>query len=177
MTASLEMMKTIAWKDGDGDDYITDANPTYGGGNDTLNGGNGNDTLLGGIGNDQLDGGYGEDSVVGGAGDDVLWGSHGDDNISGGSGDDYLHGGQGADVFEFSGESGSDTILDFGVGVDMIQIASSSTGISDFNDLLSVSRTHEADHSDIVVDLGVDSQVVIRNVDLQDLSADNFLFV
>ena len=114
----------------DGNDYITDAHPTYGGGNDTLHGGNGNDTLHGGIGNDalaggnaddvlyggegedllrgggsddDLDGGSGNDTLAGNHGDDSLWGGDGDDLLSGGIGDDTLNGGSGNDTVTFSG--------------------------------------------------------------------------
>ncbi|WP_052954706.1 calcium-binding protein [Microvirga vignae] len=75
-----------------------------------LDGGGGNDLLSGGSGNDTLEGGlrYGYDTLVGGAGSDVLTG------------------GLGQDVFGFDAVPGAgnvDTITDFGVGTDKIQLS------------------------------------------------------
>jgi uncharacterized protein (TIGR01370 family) len=59
----------------------------------------------------------------GGAGDDFLSGLGGNDILSGGSGADLLIGGSGADQFRFvGGESGTDRILDFTSGSDLIAL-------------------------------------------------------
>lgn len=81
-----------------------------------LSGGNGNDTARAGSGDDQLNGGRGNDWLSGDAGNDQLFGENGDDQLTGGSGGDLLTGGRGADYFIFdnSGETGDDQILDFG---------------------------------------------------------------
>ncbi len=98
---------------GAGDDSI------YGGkGLDTLTGSSGDDILFGGRGADSLDGGLGNDSLYGGKGDDTLLGGLGDDFLSGENGNDFLTGGAGGDRFLLSQGSGSDTILDFEVGID-----------------------------------------------------------
>lgn len=85
-----------------GDDLMSDAGRAIvyytdgGGGNDTLIGGTLFDALVGGLGNDRLDGRQGNDNLVGGAG---------------------------ADTFIFTGVTGNDRIIDFGVGVDKIDLS------------------------------------------------------
>jgi Ca2+-binding RTX toxin-like protein len=96
-----------------GDDSI------YGGrGLDILTGGSGDDILFGGRGVDSLDGGAGNDSLYGGKANDTLLGGLGDDFLNGENGDDFLTGGSGNDRFLLNSGSGSDTILDFEVGID-----------------------------------------------------------
>ncbi|MEM9317803.1 MAG: calcium-binding protein [Pseudomonadota bacterium] len=74
----------------------------------------------------------GEDSVSGDAQDQVLWGRAGDDWIDGGdgadvlmdgSGNDTLTGGAGADYFVMSNDGDTDTIADFTVGEDTIDLS------------------------------------------------------
>jgi len=109
----------------DGDDVIAGLE-----GNDVLSGAadwrsTGNDTLLGGEGDDQLRGNRGDDRLDGGTGNDALIGSAGNDVLAGGDGSDMLAGGQGADTFAFNaGETGLDTIMDFSLGEDVIDISS-----------------------------------------------------
>ena len=101
-------------------------------GNDTLYGSAGNDTLLGDAGTDTLDGGSGHDTLVGGDGNDSLVGGTGNDTIEGGAGDDWLFGSLSdfaaraslgdADRFIFSFGDGNDTIADFDVGEDIIEL-------------------------------------------------------
>ena len=91
----------------------------YGGrGLDTLTGGSGDDILFGGRGADSLDGGIGNDSLYGGKGDDTLLGGLGDDFLSGENGNDFLIGGSGSDRFLLTPSTGSDTVIDFEVGID-----------------------------------------------------------
>ena len=75
------------------------------GGDDILYGNNGNDTLLGGLGRDLLDGGNGRDILDGGTGDDVLTG------------------GRGGDTFVFRPGFGHDTITDFSIFEDRLDIS------------------------------------------------------
>ena len=122
-----------------------------GGDDDTLTGGNGNDMLFGSFGMDTLIGGNGDNSLDGGAGDDVLDGSRGEDIVNGGTGNDFLTGGQGDDTLQFGLASGTDTITDFKVGNDHIQLlddltlASTSGVVSDVNgdDILDTTLTLE----------------------------------
>jgi len=91
----------------------------YGGrGLDTLTGGSGDDILFGGRGADSLEGGVGNDSLYGGKGDDTLLGGLDDDFLSGENGNDFLIGGSGTDRFLLTPGGGSDTVLDFEVGID-----------------------------------------------------------
>ena len=61
-------------------------------------------------------------------------GTSGDDTIEGGTTDDTLTGGDGADTFVFNQDSGRDTITDFTIGTDKIDL-SAFTGITSFDDL------------------------------------------
>jgi len=116
---------------GAGDDFISgDA------GNDTLIGESGDDVLIGDLGNDVLVGGDGNDELFGDEGNDSVFGGAGDDLIFSGSGNDYLVGGDGADVFAFDVFEGHQTVADFEIGIDEIQIAEtvgfSAPSIDDF---------------------------------------------
>ena len=113
----------------EGDDTLTGSS-----GDNVIDGLGGNDTLSGGDGNDLLRGGTGNDTVNGDAGNDTLYGDAGEDTLTGGGGDDALHGGSGRDVFVFSLGEGNDTIHDFQVGFDKINL--SGLNVSDFNALL-----------------------------------------
>jgi Ca2+-binding RTX toxin-like protein len=102
------------------------------GGNDTLSGGAGNDRLDGGTGKDRIDGGNGKDllkgandsdRLAGGAGNDTLSGGSGSDSLNGGLGNDRLTGGAGADDFHYGASNeGRDTITDFVIGEDLIEL-------------------------------------------------------
>jgi Ca2+-binding RTX toxin-like protein len=65
--------------------------------------------------NDLLAGGAGADSLSGGSGDDILMD---------GAGADTLTGGAGADIFVMSADGSQDTITDFALGVDRIDLSS-----------------------------------------------------
>jgi Ca2+-binding RTX toxin-like protein len=115
---------------GDGDDLMRGGENDdilYGGlGNDILGGGKGADILHGKEGDDLLKGGLGNDILYGGLGNDILRGSYGNDTIIGNEGDDILWGGDGQDTFVFSDTSGSDTIRNFEIGLDMLNIGNIS---------------------------------------------------
>jgi hypothetical protein len=111
--------------------------PGGGGGNDRLVGSLNNSVMDGGEGNDTIDGGAGNDTLVGGIGNDRLFGKAGKDNLSGGGGSDILVGGADSDtleggddgdvfLFERSTDSlpfaGADTITDFRLGPDRIDL-------------------------------------------------------
>ena len=71
----------------------------------------------------------GIDRIEGGIGADTIIGSSGDDKIVGGAGRDTVTGGAGADMFSFASlsdspvGSGHDTITDFELGIDLIDLA------------------------------------------------------
>ncbi len=92
-------------------------------GNDFISGGNGQDTIYGGKGNDLISGGKGDDRLFGGKGNDVIYGDNGDDLIQGGQGNDVLTGGKGKDRFQLALNAGTDTITDFTVGEDVIELS------------------------------------------------------
>lgn len=91
-------------------------------GDDRLMGNQGNDLLDGGTGNDRLSGDNGADVLLGKAGADFLSGGNGDDLLNGGLGDNILDGGLGSDRFVLSTGAGTDTILDFTAGLDLLQL-------------------------------------------------------
>ncbi len=91
-------------------------------GADTINGGEGGDTLDGGGDADKLSGEGGDDSLIGGDANDTLLGGDGADRLRGDAGSDKLTGGAGADVFVVTAGGGSDTVYDFVVGTDLIDL-------------------------------------------------------
>ncbi|MGE8483463.1 MAG: M10 family metallopeptidase C-terminal domain-containing protein [Pseudomonas sp.] len=106
---------TLVYGDGS---YVSDTVPMI-----TVQGTAGNDTLLGSAGSEIFYGDAGNDTINGGAGDDIL---------VGGAGIDKLTGGTGADTFRFTTQSDSyrnatasfdDTITDFDVTQDKIDLA------------------------------------------------------
>ncbi|PQP03831.1 mannuronan epimerase [Pseudomonas frederiksbergensis] len=106
---------TLVYGDGS---YVSDTVPMT-----TVQGTAGNDTLLGSAGSEIFYGAAGNDTINGGAGDDIL---------VGGAGIDKLTGGTGADTFRFVAQSDSyrnatasfdDTITDFDVTQDKIDLA------------------------------------------------------
>ncbi len=107
----------------------TDGPDTLSGGlgDDTLRGGGGADLLQAGQGNDLLIGDVSDDTLEGNIGDDTLRGNDGDDVITGGTGNDLLTGGSEADTFTFGQAWGTDTITDFVIGEDKIDLK--STGL------------------------------------------------
>ena len=94
---------------------------------DTLCGGEGNDLLITNVGSDQLCGGTDSDSLYGGQGNDTLAGEAGDDWLFGDDGDDEVSGGSGSDRFILFSDDGSDTILDFQLGQDLIALGGGLT--------------------------------------------------
>jgi len=114
-------------------------------GNDTINAGKDNDTLIGNTGNDLLDGDEGNDYIGGNAGADTLDGGDGNDTLNGGKDNDILTGGAGNDLLrgDFGNDTltgggnldtfvltqgyGSDIILDFQNGEDLLGLAAGLT--------------------------------------------------
>ncbi|MEO0520923.1 MAG: amidase family protein [Cyanobacteria bacterium P01_A01_bin.116] len=96
----------------------------------------GDDVIFGGEGNDRIGGKAGNDRLSGDGGDDVLYGDAGDDVLRGGAGSDVLvgdnfSGGSGSDLFVFGRGEGTDTVLDFEVGVDRIGLVEGELAFAD----------------------------------------------
>lgn len=103
---------------GGGDEDLLNGNI----GADLLSGGGGADRLLGSDGNDRLLGNTGNDRLFGGDGNDRLNGGLGDDTLEGGAGNDVLFGGAGADRFIFYADFGTDRVVDFTAGEDVLAL-------------------------------------------------------
>jgi Ca2+-binding RTX toxin-like protein len=99
--------------------YAPDGSGVFG---SAIPGTSANDTLTGTIGDDTLDGVDGNDLLSGENGADVLNGGAGDDTLEGGFGNDTHTGGAGADVFVFSAGGGDDSITDFDLASDILQL-------------------------------------------------------
>lgn len=91
-------------------------------GDDDLTGGEGMDLLRGNLGNDILRGGIGRDTLYGGKGVDTIFGGKGADLIIGGADNDFLTGGLGQDIFRLTTTDSVDTISDFSIVDDTIQL-------------------------------------------------------
>jgi serralysin len=92
------------------------------GGADLIRAGGGDDWLEGGDDADRLFGDAGADILEGGAGNDNIQGGDGDDVMTGGAGTDILVGGLGADTVVITVGGGADGMLDFQLGVDLIDV-------------------------------------------------------
>jgi Ca2+-binding RTX toxin-like protein len=86
----------------------------------------------GGSGNDLITGNDADNVLEGNAGDDVISALAGNDIINGGPGNDTLTGGAGNDVFIFEPGSGHDTITDFTVGQDFLDVSELGVTLADF---------------------------------------------
>ena len=128
-------------------------------GDDTIKGGQGDDILRGGKGADHLIGHKGDDLLIGRQENDVIRGRSGDDTIKGGQGDDIIKGGRGADLIHLS--SGQDQILDFKPqrGDQLIS-----------KNKFSFEAT-ELDGNLILTDIDNNTQITLRNIDLDTLLA------
>ncbi len=122
----------------------------------------------------QLSGFAGNDILNGHGGDDVIRGGLGDDVISGGDGMDQLYGGDGFDTFVFEdyGSGDIDFIHDLDIGVDLIDV-SGVEGIDSFADLEAIAE-QVGEH--VIISTENDSDLIIRNVNFDELSAETFVF-
>lgn len=176
---------------GAGDDLLVG-----GAGSNTIEGGAGNDTVTyeGGSainidlsegtatdadGTDSISGvenviGSGQsDTITGDAGDNIINAGAGADTITGGGGDDTLTGGSGADVYVVGPDDGTDTITDFAVGEDQIDIR--ALGIDTYGELYE--NMSENENGDLVIDFGEGTSMVLEGVSLDEITADSFIGV
>jgi Ca2+-binding RTX toxin-like protein len=115
----------------------------------------------------------GANMLFGNKGRNILYGNDGEDTLLGGRGNDRLFGGDDADIFEFTKRTGTDTIADFEDGVDLI----SSTYTPSSSAVEGLLKNHaEQKADDIVITYG-DDRLIIRDMELNDLSKDDFRFL
>jgi Ca2+-binding RTX toxin-like protein len=89
------------------------------------------ENATGGTDADILTGNDAANRLVGEAGADTLSAGAGADLLEGGAGDDGLAGGSGADTFLFLADDGTDRILDFEVGIDVIDLLNTRVPFGD----------------------------------------------
>lgn len=181
---------------GSGDDSATG-----GVGDDSLNGQSGDDRLNGGAGNDRVSGGTGDDVIWAGSGDDRLFGGQGNDVVYSNGGDDRLVGGAGrdvlvaddrgdgrdimtggadADAFVFFTGPGAPTsgriiIRDYDANEDMLWTGPSDNGAWEADEAFEFFSENARQSGDNVIYQNGDYRVVIRDTNLADITADNFM--
>lgn len=135
------------------------------------------ENIIGTAFNDKIAGGKANNEFYGGDGNDILNGGAGGDVLSGEGGDDRLKGGAGADLFEFTGTFGKDTIVDFqttGDGHDVIDMRGAPSIGSYF--LMFHGHRIWQDGGNVLIDASQGQEIVIQGVDIHDLNPDDFLF-
>ena len=115
-----------------------------------------------------LKGNANDNTLNGGKFDDELFGRAGDDILNGRRGDDFMKGGAGSDVFVFVNNGGNDVVADFTPGVDRIgfKVPAGESSRIDWID----------QGNDVLVHYGV-TTMLLKNVSLSDLGADDFYFM
>ncbi len=150
-------------------------------GNDILDGGDSNDRLFGGDGNDDLYGGNGRDRLFGNDGadnlsgdgnNDALFGGDGNDVLNGGRGNDNLIGGDDADIFVFAENYDADNIRDFSQE-DGDRLAFNIDGVETYSDALAYASDERAG---VRFDFGDGDTLLVRDLEVADLSANDFFF-
>ena len=170
---------------GAGNDNLSgdDGNDTIDGGqgDDKISGGSENDTLDGGSGNDLLQGGTGDDSLQGGAGTDKLVGGAGEDTIAGGAGNDHIWGGNwtadnASDTFVYAKGGGQDTIHDFEVQNDQIDLSAYDLSYEDIQSrIINHGWATEINLEGIDKSAGGD-KILLKSIDPNELDESNFIF-
>lgn len=126
---------------------------------------------------DKLSGDEGANWLFGGSGSDEIFGREGADTINGGMGADFLVGGGGADLFIFKDSSTSDTVLDFEVGIDRLDV--SVWGASNFEDIY-IASTHNGTAYTLALTInGTENALFLKDLSSTSfaaLSADDFIF-
>jgi Ca2+-binding RTX toxin-like protein len=150
-----------------------------------IDGEQGSDILLGQKGNDRLNGQLGNDVLLGGDGEDILVGGAGRDNLDGGAGKDELTGGAGRDKFRFTEVDAADTITDFNVKEDVInlQVFTANGEYGSSNPYADYIRFRQQGSQTVVrfdtngdAPKGFEAIAVLQNVNAASLTAANFIF-
>ncbi|MCF3641694.1 hypothetical protein LXM94_17110 [Rhizobium sp. TRM95111] len=133
-------------------------------------------TILGNSNKNILKGAGGGDTLNGGNGKDTIGGDGGKDTITGGGGGDNLSGGAASDLFDFNKAHGKDVITDFratGKSHDILDLSDIS-GIKHFKDLMANHVVEKG--SDVIIKTGGSHSIRLEDVDLGDLTNNDFLF-
>lgn len=101
-------------------------------------------------------------TIVGNSGANLLEGMGGDDVINGRNGDDILVGGDGADIFQFATGDGADTITDFNVAEDRIEI----NGLVFYPESGLTGVAIRQEGVDLVIEYGAGDTLLLQGVDL-----------
>jgi Ca2+-binding RTX toxin-like protein len=129
-----------------------------------IQGRGGDDTILGNAGRDRLEGEAGDDNLNGGQGNDILIGGIGDDRLRGAAGRDQFW-------FDASLNEGTDTIVDFQDGRDLLRIEG-----AEFNDLILSTQVVGGDNV-AIVQIGSGTVIRLEDMSHTDLDATDFIFV
>ena len=156
----------------DGDTRSLVNNIITGVGNDTITGNAAANEIRAGAGNDKVSAGSGNDTVFGAAGNDTLAGDAGNDLLDGGQGIDTLAGGLGKDVFTYAAGYGADTILDF---LKRDDDAIDFTRMVGVGSLLDVIARGIQVMADAVFDFGNGDRLTVKNVEIANLDASDFI--
>ncbi|MDP3853732.1 M10 family metallopeptidase C-terminal domain-containing protein [Phenylobacterium sp.] len=140
---------------GDGDDWVVGGKDV-----DLLYGEAGSDVIYGNMADDTCYGGDGADLIRGGQDNDIMEGGIGDDWLSGDRGSDSIWGGAGADTFHTWRDAGIDRIMDFNRAQgDSVLVSEGST------------YTVSQSESDVVIDMGGGSQMILVGVQMSSLTS------
>ncbi|MEL7148609.1 MAG: M10 family metallopeptidase C-terminal domain-containing protein [Bacteroidota bacterium] len=118
-----------------------------------------------------------DDDLRGDAQANQIWGGTGNDTLSGRHGTDTLIGGDGADVFIFDASADPDTILDFELGKDRIDITEWKS--TTYKNIELISQHEGGKYSLTVKSTQDDYSIIFLNLHsdpLLHLSADDFIF-
>lgn len=112
-------------------------------------------TIAAGDVNFTITAGSGNDTIVAGGGADTINGGAGADSITGGAGNDNLTGGTGADTFVFNSvaTNGSDTIEDFAVGSDTLDLDTILDGITKVYEEIADDAANITTNANVIVSL------------------------
>jgi Ca2+-binding RTX toxin-like protein len=130
--------------------------------------------LSGAYGNSVVSMGGGDDYFVGGQGGDNVSGGKGSDWLAGGAGNDLLTGGEGADRFIFANGTGRDTVADFTIGTDMIDLQGYLGAKSEALSFESLAIAQQGNNT--VITLGSTDSITLSNVSAKLIGAGDFFF-
>ncbi len=145
--------------------------------NDVIDGGSGNDQIFSSGGNDSVFGGLGNDSIFSGSGVDTVDGGAGNDTLFGGAGDDFFTGSAGIDTFAFFAGNGDDTVLDFVITQDILDLNGTARDFTDVASLQAFASNATIDgFAGLLIDIGGTDSVFLRGISVTDIDDLNVIF-